>query len=257
MLLAIKHFAYACAFPVYSLFSRRIPFCAFYPTLSGWRVWMRGRTIDVVAPRVWVLEYFRHFMPKRGDTIFDVGGELGWETKQFSDLVGKSGKVYVFECLPEHLAGLRKIAEQRSNIEIIDRACWDQETELTFFIGHTPGSNTAVPDARGQRGQALADESKQTLVVRAETLDAMWKRLGQKRVNFLKMDIEGAELEALVGAKELLDHVDYAVIAAYHIRDGVRTAERVATTLKAAGMHVRTDENHHVYASRTPFPGAN
>ena len=38
--------------------------------------------------------------------------------------------------------------------------------------------------------------------------------------------------------------------AAYHIRDGVRTAGKVATMLRAAGLRVRNDEKHHVYAVR-------
>lgn len=64
------------------------------------------------------------------------------------------------------------------------------------------------------------------------------------------MDIEGAEYEALEGATAMLAATRFAVIAAYHIRDGVTTAARVATMLKASGCKTRVDENFHVYAQR-------
>jgi hypothetical protein len=64
------------------------------------------------------------------------------------------------------------------------------------------------------------------------------------------MDIEGAEYEALAGATEMLRHTRRAVIAAYHIRDGVRTANRVAEMLRTAGFTVEIGDNHHVYAKR-------
>ena len=117
-------------------------------------------------------------------------------------------------------------------------------------MGNTPGSNTAVPDAKGQRGQNLADTSNM-LVVQAQPLDVLWQQLhGGKTVDFLKMDIEGAEYEALEGATAMLAATRYAVIAAYHIRDGITTAARVDTMLKASGFKTRIDENFHVYAWR-------
>jgi hypothetical protein len=64
------------------------------------------------------------------------------------------------------------------------------------------------------------------------------------------MDIEGAEYEALEGAPAMLAQTRQAVIAAYHIRDGVPTAARVDAMLKAAGFRTRIDENLHVYAWR-------
>ena len=89
------------------------------------------------------------------------------------------------------------------------------------------------------------------LKVKAERLDDLWKALhGLGQVDFLKMDIEGSEYEALEGAGEMLKHTRYAVIAAYHIRDGVPTAARVDRILRESGFVTRVDENNHVYAWR-------
>ncbi|MDZ4847966.1 MAG: FkbM family methyltransferase [Pirellulaceae bacterium] len=252
MLHRFKDFVRAVVFPLYSAFSSRTGVCFFIPKSSGWWAYTRGQAFPVLAPRLFTIEYFRHFVPRKGTVVFDVGGELGYETEQFSRMVGSTGKVFVFECLPSHIKKLQRIASDRGNVEVVERACWNCETELDFFIGNTDGSSSVVPDVKGQVGQALADPSKEKLVVKTEKLDEMWKRLHPRQaVEFLKMDIEGAEYEALDGATEMLQHTRYAVIAAYHIRDGVRTADQVAQKLRQAGFSVRIDENHHVYAQRT------
>ena len=248
---ALSGLAHALFFPLYSLFSSKTGFTIFFPWISGWFAISRGQVFPVAAPHLVALEYFRHFVPRKGDTIFDVGGELGFETRQFSRLVGSSGKVFVFECLPGHLRALEAIAARLRNVQVVARACWNTATELEFFVGNTPGSNTAVPEAKGQHGQSLAKRDGDVLKVKAERLDDLWAVLhacGQ--VDFLKMDIEGAEYEALEGAAEMLKHTRYAVIAAYHMRDGVPTAARVDRILTASGFVTRVDENNHVYAWR-------
>ena len=251
MLKFIKSLVRAAVFPFYSLVSPRTGLCFFVPTPSSWWAFTRGKLFPVQGPHLVALEYFRHFVPRTGSTVFDVGGELGLETRQFAGMVGPAGKVYVFECLPSHVEKLRQIAQRNPQVQVVERACWNEETELEFFIGKTPGSNTAVPDAKGQVGQSLADFNKDKLIVKAERLDDLWRRLhGGKPVEFLKIDIEGAEYEALDGAGELLKQTRLAVIAAYHIRDGVRTADKVAAKLEQAGFRVRIDENYHVYARR-------
>lgn len=192
----------------------------------------------------------RHFIPSPGSVVFDVGGELGCESAQFANLVGRLGKVFVFECMPEHVERLQRLAEQYPQIQIVNRACWNVETQLEFFIGNTPGSGTAVPDAKGQRGQDLGNTSN-VVIVQAQPLDRLWQEFhGGMPVDFLKMDIEGAEYEALEGASAMLAATRFAVIAAYHIRDGVTTVARVDRILKAAGFNTRVDENSHVYAWR-------
>ena len=247
----VKKAAYVLGFPIYSLINPRIGFTVFYRRHKVWYAYTRGRTIQVRDAALWTLEYFRQSIPQPGDTVFDVGGELGFETEQFAQLVGPSGKVYTFECLPDHVARLNEIAKRYPNVTVIERACWNKTTTIEFSVGRTPGSGTAVPDARGQVGQVLADPTKTKLVVQAATLDALWAEYANSvPIDFLKMDIEGAEYEAIEGAGELLKHTSRVVVAAYHIRDGVRTADRVAEILARNGFVAAIHENNHVYAYR-------
>lgn len=249
----LKDAVRAIRFAFFSLFSPKVRFTLFFRRKGQWFAKTQGVVFPVNYPCLDALEYFRHFVPAPGSTVFDVGGELGLETRQLAQIVGASGRVFVFECFPSHVARLQAIARSTPQITVVERACWNDERTLEFFTGRTAGSNTVLPDVRGQRGQTLADPESEKITVKAEPLDALWHRLADGRpVDFLKMDIEGAEYEALDGARELLAHTRLVVVAAYHQRDGVATAKRVTEQLRAAGFVVRCDENLHVYGHRLP-----
>ena len=247
----VRNVISAIGLPFYSIFSYKVPFCLFFRFPSGWKAFIYGRLINVYAPRIQALEYFRYFIPDRGSTVIDIGGELGHEAIQLSTLVGEKGKVYVFECFPEHIKKLKIRISNTNNIELIENAVWNENTKIKLFSGYTPGSNTLISDALGQYGQDLADINKRKYTVSAVTLDSFWKdKANSRKIDFLKMDIEGAEIEAIEGAQETLRNTNKVVIAAYHIRDGQRTAIRVAESLKKLYFNVKIDENYHIYATR-------
>lgn len=247
----LKAWANAFFFPCRSVIDDSVRPCVFVPTFTGWRAFTQGTSFPVTMPGEQAVEYFRLNVPPKGGVAFDVGGELGGEMLQFSAMVGSKGKVFTFECFPAHLERLKALARGRPNINVVPKACWNCRCSLDLATGHTPGSNTAIPEARGHKGQPLGNLEAAVTLVQADTLDNMWRDLhGGGVVDFLKMDIEGAEYEALAGAQEMLKKTRYAVIAAYHIRDGCRTAWRVARDLESAGFDVLvTGKNPHVYAT--------
>lgn len=86
-------------------------------------------------------------------------------------------------------------------------------------MGNAPGSNSKVPQARGQVGQPLANTARQKLAVKANTHDRLWKNHADRQPFALKkMDIEGGENEAFDDTKEILCYTHKVVIAAYHYR---------------------------------------
>lgn len=213
-------------------------------------MYIKKSEIPIQYPSLSAVDFYHNYIPKKGDVIFDVGGELGIETKQFALLAGRHGIVHVFECLPEHIERLKDLQKDSPQIILHNIACWYSEGFLEFHVGHTPGSGSAVPNAKGQQGQDLANLESRPLQVVAKTLDSIWIESGWPSVDFLKMDIEGAEYEALEGASLLLKNTQNAAIAAYHIRDGVPTANNFSLILKAAGFKTRIDKNLHGYGWR-------
>lgn len=244
------NFLYAIGFAVYSCFSKRFPLTIFYRRHGKWFALIQGRRIPINLPRIIAIEYYRTYVPNPGDVIYDIGGELGLESGQFSLLAGNTGAVHVFECMPEHINTLKNIQLEFPQMTLHEVACWDQNTTLEFRIGNTPGSGTAVENVKGQHGQSLANKDVDSIEVRARKLDDIWRENGCHQVNFLKMDIEGAEYEALDGAKDMLHSTSNVAIASYHIRDDIPTAGKVAEILVKSGFKIRVDENLHVYGWR-------
>lgn len=243
----IKNIFLAFAMPLRALLNGW-PVVFPYPTAKGWRMMLKGISVPIITTGISALEYYRYYVPRHGDLVYDIGGELGIEAEQFSLLVGGGGKVFTFECLPEHVDNLRIISKRLLNVEIVDVACWNKKQNLTFYIGNTQGSSTAITNALGQVSQPLRNESITPIIVQANTLDSMYEVLSpQKIIDYLKMDIEGAEIEALEGAIGMLKYVRNVTIAAYHIRDGNPTAYHVFQILEEAGFDCKIADNLHVY----------
>lgn len=138
---------------------------------------------------------------KRGDHFVDVGANIGWYTVRAGKLVGLSGKVTAFEPLPQ-------------TFDILHR---------NLFINGLTGHVTAVPCALGDTNQEVSlhfledfwgspfleqpgdDYARfhrrefQMCSVEMTTLDHYLNKIGNPRVDVIKIDVEGAENRVLAG----------------------------------------------------------
>jgi FkbM family methyltransferase len=73
---------------------------------------------------------------KKGDTVIDVGANIGYYTLLFSKLVGKEGKIYAYEPLPENFKLLKKniFINKYKNIVLINRALSNKEKNAKLYI---------------------------------------------------------------------------------------------------------------------------
>jgi FkbM family methyltransferase len=129
------------------------------------------------------------------------------------------------------------------------RILWRRNIQRNGFAGRARLEPVGLWDAAGQlpfrthgalSGLQAADELLASLPfvesVPVTTLDIWRTAAGARRIDLIKMDIEGAELEALEGARETLrDDRPVLLIQAYHRRGASRTYERCARLLSAAG----------------------
>jgi len=124
----------------------------------------------------------------RPNTVFwDIGANVGFYSLLASKLVG-SGKVFAFEPVPRNLSYLRKHLSLNcvTNVEVLPIAVSDRNGTSSFELEET-----------GYMGH-LSSEGK--ITVPTATLDSLVEEGKVLPPDYVKMDIEGAELLALCGA---------------------------------------------------------
>jgi FkbM family methyltransferase len=162
--------------------------------------------------------------------VLDAGGCWGTTALYFASLVGPEGRVYSFEFDPESLevfrANLALNPELGRRIELIEWALWDRAGETVAFT--QAGRMTTVHAVRGDAGAAPAGDAAS--VVATTTIDQFVERTGLERVDYIKMDVEGAELNVLRGAAHTIERfAPKLAIAAYHKDDDlVRIPDAIA-----------------------------
>lgn len=198
--------------------------------------------------------YFRERRPKRGDVVVDAGAFGGVFVLMASAMVGPQGKVVAFEPHPENYAAplynLRK--NKVMNVIQLQKGLWESSGRLEL-TDDAESSTVVVGDRMVQQLDRPLDRAKH---VRAEVCraDGALAELGIKQVDFVKMDIEGAELRAMEGFGELLGpSIGHLAIASYHVFDGAKTCYALEQMLRSKGYRVHTDYPTHLttYASRT------
>lgn len=198
--------------------------------------------IDSFEPYIEVFHdkvYDRLAVPKAGDIVIDIGAYVGMYSIKASQLVGLSGLIVAVEPSPSNLVYLKSNLKGYQNTRIV-------EVALSNYVGD--GKLYSSP---GTEADSLAYKKKNYRVVRITTLDDLVKELGLSRVDYIKMDAEGSDLNILEGAIGTL-RKDYPVLslACYHPDlDDIPCFGKVITYLKNLGYKCIT-KNGYVYAQK-------
>jgi FkbM family methyltransferase len=197
------------------------------PVAGGAPITLHSHSVDIVS--IFLLEQYlygsRVVCPRPGDTVLDVGGWGGDTALYFARLVGPAGKVFTFEFDPQTLevmrANLELNPELAARIEIVERALWDKSGEELAFV--QAGRLTAV-----LAGDADPTKPRVTTV----TVDDFVREAELDSLGFVKMDVEGAELAVLRGARDALARFGpQLAIAAYHREDDLVRISEVAASV--------------------------
>lgn len=157
-----------------------------------------------------------------GETVIDGGGCWGDTALYFADRAG-SGKVFVFEPEKENLGVLRRNLARNpklaQRIEIVESALWSSSGAQLNLTVAGPGTKVA-------QSAAIVTADR----VSSVALDDWRRDAAVPRIDFIKMDIEGAETAALEGAKETIRaSAPKLAISIYHsIQDLVGIPARLA-----------------------------
>ncbi len=176
-----------------------------------------------------------------GAVVMDIGGNIGAATLYLAAKVGAGGLVLAYEPDAANLEVFRRNLEVNgapSQVQLVPKGLSDREGVLEFFAGGNYTSSLC------QTNYIAGDRRKYHVVqIPVTTLDAEAARLGLTRLDFVKMDIEGAEVAALKGAQQTLTRFHPPLIVETHVVDGRSTAEAVEQLLRACGYRQLVRQN--------------
>ncbi len=168
--------------------------CAQFPSL--YRLLLRQRA----HPNLDQLLFLTLLRP--GDIVFDIGANRGNYTTLFSHLVRQSGTVHVFEPVPSTFATLQQglRAEQVfPNVVLNNVALGDRPGQTTLYLPDSDDGQASL-QRHQQHGSWSAVQAIQSFSCEMTTLDRYCRDRALSRLDFLKCDVEGAELLVLQGA---------------------------------------------------------
>lgn len=140
-------------------------------------------------------------LPTSEAVVFDVGANKGlWSRALLKQGGARVARVFAFEPSRHNWPDIEAIADPR--LSLIKMAVSDQIGEAELF-SDAPGSGLASLSQRNLDHVGLEMAGQE--VVALTTLDAFCAEQGIARIDFLKLDIEGHELAALKGARDLLE----------------------------------------------------
>jgi FkbM family methyltransferase len=193
--------------------------------------------------------------PQPGETVLDVGAFYGEYALYASRRVGSDGRVLMLEPDPASIAvakDLFALNGNPSNIEIVPAGLWSSEGMLRFTAGQ--GQDSRIVNEGSVAARPDAGEGRM-IEIPTHTLASLVLKYGLKRLDLVKMDIEGAEVEAISVADQLPPHLRprYA-IASYHMMNGRRTADTLEELFPKLGYHCRTGNPRHLTTYASPAP---
>jgi FkbM family methyltransferase len=135
---------------------------------------------------------------KAGDCVIDIGAHSGFHTEHFLALVGPAGKVVAFEPQPNMVLTLKNRFATALNLQIAEVALSNTQGKIEF----NQVLNALEESGIRQRHYNISDPIIKKIQVRVDTLDRYCADL--KTVDYIKIDVEGAEIDCLRGAVSIL-----------------------------------------------------
>lgn len=185
---------------------------ALYDTPIG-PIWYRATawTLPALVQENQADEYHLRSTIKPGDIVLDVGANVGTDSR--AALAAGAARVVAIEPEPVSLECLRRNLAQEirdHRVEIVPKGAWNKDDTLTLHVDETNAGASNFFVGNGK-----------SIVVPLTTIDRMVAELNLPKVDLIKMDIEGSEQNALLGAAETIRryHPRLAIVLEHNVND--------------------------------------
>ena len=149
------------------------------------------------------IKYIKQII-KNGDTVLDLGANIGVYTLIFAKLVGKSGHVFAFEPDPSNFEILSKNIKENKheNVTLVQKAVSEKNDKIKLYVSKRNHASHRIFDS---------EEKRNSIEIDVITLDTYFKNF-KKPINFIKIDVEGVEGATLLGASNIIKNSKDLVI---------------------------------------------
>jgi FkbM family methyltransferase len=179
------------------------------------------------------------FAPKKGDIVIDIGAHIGRYTITSSKQVGNTGKVVAIEADPDNFEILkRNIALNKlTNVLPLNYAVFSTRTRMKLFEQSASAKYNSLMLAR-------AAKTKNYIEVNADTLDSILNQNGIDNVNWIKIDVEGAEFEVLKGSTKTLSGEDVSLFIEIHNIEDPHHYNNIINFLKSHNYEITFEQRY-------------
>jgi len=136
-------------------------------------------------------------------TIFDVGANVGRYSNELSSIFKNDAIIHAFEPSKKTFELFLKNTEQLTNLICNNFGFSDIESEMTLYTNTDASGLASLYNRNLDHFGITMDKSEK---IQLKTIDKYCRDRNIERINFLKLDIEGHELNALKGAKQMIDN---------------------------------------------------
>ncbi|MBV2165716.1 FkbM family methyltransferase [Chryseobacterium sp. HSC-36S06] len=166
---------------------------------------------------------YKFHTQNKSPLIIDCGANIGLSMLYFNRLY-PDARIIAFE--PDHdlFSILKKNAEElkNSNIQVLEKAVWHEDTPLTFY------------SQGGLSGSLVTDFGKGNNTINVEAIDL--RKYLETKVDFLKIDIEGAENELFFHLGDHLQNVEYLFLEYHSVKNEEQMLGEILNLIKKAGF---------------------
>jgi FkbM family methyltransferase len=186
-------------------------------------------------------EMYKFISKSANPHIIDCGANLGMSIIYFKQLY-PDASIIAFEADEHIFSFLKKNVESfgYKDVELLNKAVWNCEETLSFIVEGGAGGRIENETSTGKYKQVVCTSLK--------------KYLTERKVDFLKIDIEGAEYEVIKDCENELKNIDYIFIEYHSMKDKVQNLHEILDIVQNAGFRYHIKE---AFTSKHPFIGRN
>lgn len=220
-----------------------------HPSLSKYQIYKTSDGIELKLTRkeaeVFGVIYLKTISPhetnliksklNKGDIFIDIGAYVdGWYSFIAAKSVGEKGKVYAFEPHPEYFERFKEnIKINKLKNIIATRVAIGNKNGLIFLYEAVGTSSVVEKHTKGQPGV-----TGKKLKVHMVKMDSYIKEAKIKKVNFVKIDVEGFEMQVLLGMQKTLANYSPALlieVVPQYLRSAGSSRKKLLEFLKSLG----------------------